>query len=45
MSDQALLEAIRELLAASLFHGEGYRKIWARLRFAASAPPSGASCA
>jgi putative transposase len=34
MSDQALVAAIRELLAASLFHGEGYRKIWARLRFA-----------
>jgi putative transposase len=34
MSDAALLAAIRELLAASLFHGEGYRKIWARLRFA-----------
>jgi putative transposase len=33
-SDAALVEAIRELLAASLFHGEGYRKIWARLRFA-----------
>ena len=26
--------AIRELLAASPFHGEGYRKVWARLRFA-----------
>jgi putative transposase len=34
MPDEALLEAIRELLAASPFHGEGYRKIWARLRFA-----------
>jgi putative transposase len=34
MPDQALLAAIRALLAASLFHGEGYRKIWARLRFA-----------
>jgi transposase InsO family protein len=34
MSDAALVAAIRELLAASLFHGEGYRKIWARLRFA-----------
>jgi hypothetical protein len=34
MPDAALVEAIRELLAASLFHGEGYRKIWARLRFA-----------
>ena len=34
MPDAALVAAIRELLAASLFHGEGYRKIWARLRFA-----------
>jgi hypothetical protein len=34
MPDQALVEAIRKLLAASPFHGEGYRKIWARLRFA-----------
>jgi putative transposase len=34
MSDAALVEAIRELLAASPFHGEGYRKLWARLRFA-----------
>jgi putative transposase len=35
MADAALVEAIRALLAAALFHGEGYRKIWARLRFAA----------
>jgi putative transposase len=34
MSDEALVEAIRALLATSPFHGEGYRKIWARLRFA-----------
>jgi putative transposase len=34
MPDAALVEAIRNLLAASPFHGEGYRKIWARLRFA-----------
>jgi putative transposase len=34
MSDDALVGAIRELLAASPFHGEGYRKLWARLRFA-----------
>ena len=32
MPDEALVEAIRELLAASPFHGEGHRKIWARLR-------------
>jgi putative transposase len=34
MPDEALVEAIRTLLATSPFHGEGYRKIWARLRFA-----------
>jgi putative transposase len=34
MSDETLVEAIRELLAASPFHGEGHRKVWARLRFA-----------
>ena len=34
MSDAALVEAIRGLLASRPFHGEGYRKIWARLRFA-----------
>jgi transposase InsO family protein len=32
--DQALVEAIRQLLADGPFHGEGYRKVWARLRFA-----------
>jgi putative transposase len=34
MPDAALVDAIREVLAASPFHGEGHRKIWARLRFA-----------
>lgn len=34
MTDAELVEAIRELFAADTFHGEGYRKIWARLRFA-----------
>src|SRR5919106_840988 len=34
LPDQALVAAIRSLLAESPFHGEGYRKIWARLRFA-----------
>src|SRR5919106_5961446 len=34
MPDPALVEAIRGVLAASPFHGEGHRKIWARLRFA-----------
>jgi putative transposase len=33
MPDDALVGAIRALLAASPFHGEGYRKVWARLRF------------
>jgi putative transposase len=33
MSDEALVAAIRQLLADSPFHGEGYRKLWARLRF------------
>lgn len=32
VADDMLLEAIRAVLAASLFHGEGYRKVWARLR-------------
>jgi len=32
MPDAALVEAIRESLCASPFHGEGYRKVWARLR-------------
>jgi transposase InsO family protein len=34
MADQGLVEAIRQLLQDSPFHGEGYRKLWARLRFA-----------
>lgn len=32
-SDAALIEKIREVLAASPFYGEGHRKVWARLRF------------
>jgi putative transposase len=32
MADAALVEAIRAVLAASPFHGEGHRKVWARLR-------------
>jgi len=31
-TDTDLLERIRAILAASPFHGEGHRKIWARLR-------------
>ena len=34
MPDGALVEAIRRVLAESPFHGEGYRKVWARLRHA-----------
>jgi putative transposase len=34
MPDAALVEAIRAILAASPFHGEGHRKVWARLRHA-----------
>ena len=33
LPDEELVEVIRALLADSPFHGEGYRKIWARLRF------------
>jgi putative transposase len=33
MPDEALVRAIRQLLTDSPFHGEGYRKLWARLRF------------
>jgi transposase InsO family protein len=32
MGDADLVAAIRRVLAASPFHGEGHRKIWARLR-------------
>jgi putative transposase len=34
MPDADLLGRIRGVLSASPFHGEGYRKVWARLRFA-----------
>jgi putative transposase len=34
MPDAALVEAIHAVLTGSGFHGEGYRKVWARLRFA-----------
>ena len=34
MADEDLVVAIRQLLTDSPFHGEGYRKLWARLRFA-----------
>jgi putative transposase len=34
MPDAGIVEAIRQTLAGSPFHGEGYRKVWARLRHA-----------
>ena len=34
MSDADLADRIRDLLKDSPFHGEGYRKVWARLRHA-----------
>ncbi len=34
MSDEDLVAAIRQLVTDSPFHGEGYRKLWARLRLA-----------
>ena len=33
-SDAELADYIRRQIAASRLHGEGYRKLWARLRFA-----------
>ena len=33
-TDDELVAAIRRVLGASTFHGEGYRKVWARLRLA-----------
>ena len=32
VEEDVLLDAIHAVLAASPFHGEGYRKVWARLR-------------
>jgi transposase InsO family protein len=34
MADAALVVAIRTILTAGPFHGEGHRKVWARLRMA-----------
>ena len=34
MPDAALVAAIRAVLSGSPFHGEGHRKVWARLRLA-----------
>jgi len=35
LSDAEVLDRIRQVLAEAPFHGEGYRKVWARLRFGA----------
>src|SRR4051812_22486928 len=43
LTDEALLEAIRGVLSASPFLGEGHRKVWARLR-AQSVRTSKARC-
>ena len=32
-TDEELVSLIRQVIDASPFHGEGYRKIWAKLRF------------
>jgi putative transposase len=32
-SDEELVGHIRRILTGSPFHGEGYRKVWARLRY------------
>ena len=37
-TDAAVTERIRQVLAESPFVGEGYRKVWARLRFAQEDP-------
>jgi len=49
MPDAALLAAVRAVLAASPFHGEGHRKVWARLRMGGvrtskSGEPLGSTC-
>jgi transposase InsO family protein len=33
MSDERIVHEIRSVLTGSSFHGEGYRKVWVRLRF------------
>jgi putative transposase len=35
-TDAELVDHMRTILAASPFHGEGYRKVWARLRYRGS---------
>ena len=43
-SDAELAEHIRRQIIDSGFHGEGYRKIWARLRFAVVASRALGAC-
>jgi hypothetical protein len=38
MPDAAPVAEIRGVLAASPFHGEGYRKVWAPLRYKGARP-------
>ncbi len=33
VSDARLVEEIRQVITDSRFHGEGYRRVWARLRY------------
>ena len=44
MPDAALLEAIRAVLAASPFHGEGHRKVWPGCASAGSEPRCAGFC-
>ena len=37
-TDEVLVGHIRRVLGASPFHGEGYRKAWAKLRVERTAP-------
>lgn len=43
-SDDALVGHIRAVLKASPFVGEGYRKVWARLRFRGHSHVEGPGC-
>ena len=44
VSDGELVEAIRAVLAVTPFHGEGYRKVRARLAHRGSPSAASASC-
>lgn len=45
MPDTALIEAIRRVLIACPFHGEGYRKVWSGCAMPACAPRKNACAA